>query len=101
MSERLVDRIPFVKIITVLAIVFGISLGLCGVTFLSSGRGSGGFLIGFGMLELAAIVLSAAGLALTLVAFVTLSIFGGFSEKVSQPQKLFDERDDTKFDKNE
>jgi hypothetical protein len=38
---------------------------------------------------------------LTLLVFVTLSIFGSFSGKVSQPQKLFDERDDTKNDKNE
>jgi membrane protein implicated in regulation of membrane protease activity len=103
MSERLFDRIPFAKIVTVLAIVFGVSLGLCGVTFfLSSGGGSGGgFLVGFGMLELAAIILSAAGLALILVVFVALSIFEGFSEKVSQPQKLFDEENDTKIDKNE
>ncbi|MGA3373441.1 MAG: hypothetical protein ABSC48_16945 [Terracidiphilus sp.] len=103
MSERLVDRIPFSKIAAVLATVFGVSLGLCGVTFvLSSGgnRGSG-FFEGLGMLELAAMALSAAGLALTLVVYVTLLIFGSFSEKVSQPQKLFDDRDDTKIDKNE
>jgi hypothetical protein len=103
MSERLFDRIPFAKIVTVLAIVFGVSLGLCGVTyFLSSDGGNGnGFLAGFGILELAAIILSAAGLALILVVFVALSIFGSFSEKVSQPQKLFDEENDTKIDKNE
>ncbi len=103
MSELLVDRIPFARIVTVLATVFGISLGLCGVTFLLSvggGRG-GGFLIGLGILELIAIVLSAALLALTLAVLVTLLIFESFSEKVSQPQKLFDERDDTKIDKNE
>jgi len=103
MRGRLVDRIPFAKIVTVLAIVFGVSLGLCGVTFvLSSGGGRGGsFFVGLGMMELAAIILSAAGLALILVVFVALSIFGGFSEKVSQPQKLFDDEDDTKIDKNE
>jgi uncharacterized membrane protein len=103
MSERLVDRIPFAKIITVLAIVFGLSLGLCGVTFVLSmggGRG-GGFLVGLGILELIAIVLSAVLVALTLVVLVTLLIFGSFSEKASQPQKLFDEEDDTKIDRNE
>jgi membrane protein implicated in regulation of membrane protease activity len=102
MSERLVDRIPFAKIITVLATVFGISLGLCGVTFvlsLGGGRGSG-FLISFGILEMVALGVSMAGLLLTLLVFVTLSIFGSFSEKVSQPQKLFDEEDDTRVDKN-
>jgi membrane protein implicated in regulation of membrane protease activity len=103
MSERLVDRIPFAKIVTVLAIVFGISLGLCGITFvLSMGGGrSGGFLMGFGILELVVLGVSLAGLLLTLLVFVTLSIFGSFSGKVSQPQKLLDERDDTKTDRNE
>jgi membrane protein implicated in regulation of membrane protease activity len=104
MSKRLVDRIPFAKIITVLAIVFGISLGLCGVTFVLSmggGRSGGGFFVGLGILELVALGVSMAGLLLTLLVFVTLSIFGGFSEKVSQPQKLFDQEDDTKIDKNE
>ena len=103
MSEHLVDRIPFAKIITVLAIVLGISLGLCGVTFFLSlsGGGKDNLLAGFGILELVAIGVSIAGLLLTVLVFVTLSIFGSFSEKVSQPQKLFDERDDTKLDKNE
>jgi hypothetical protein len=107
MNERLIDRIPFAKIVTVLATVFGISLGLCGVTFVLSVGGArnrggiGGFFVGLGILELVAIVLSAALLALTLVVLVTLSIFGSFSGKVSQPQKLFGERDDTKTDKNE
>jgi hypothetical protein len=103
MSERLVDRIPFAKIITVLAIVFGISLGLCGVTaVLSSGDYIGGsFLNGLGILVAAGILLSAAGLALMVVVFVTLAIFGSFSGEVSQPVKLFAEEDDTKIDKNE
>jgi hypothetical protein len=56
---------------------------------------------GLGILVAAGILLSAAGLALMVVVFVTLSIFGGFSEKVSQ-SKIFPEiRDDTKIDKNE
>ncbi|MFY9852610.1 MAG: hypothetical protein WAK26_01880 [Terracidiphilus sp.] len=104
MSERLIDRIPFAKIITVLAIVFGISLGLCGVTFvlsMSGDRGGGGIFVGLGILELIAIVLSASLLALTLVALVTLAIIGSFSGEVSQPVKLFSEEDDTKIDKNE
>jgi hypothetical protein len=103
MSERLIDRIPFAKIVTVLAVVIGVSLGLCGLTFvLSLGGGrAGGFLMGFGILELAAIVLSVAALILTLVVLVTLLIFGSFSAKASQPQRLFEERDDTKIDKHE
>ncbi|MGA9070131.1 MAG: hypothetical protein WB424_07745 [Terracidiphilus sp.] len=103
MSERLIDRIPFAKIIAVLATVFGISLGLCGITFVVSlgGGRSGEFFLGLGMLELIAIVLSAVLLVLTLIVFVTLLIFRGVSKKVSQPQKLFGEEDDTKNEKNE
>jgi hypothetical protein len=102
-SERLIDRIPFTKIVTVLAIVLAISLGLCGVTFsLSASMGADeSFFIGLGILELVVIVLSAAGLVLTLIVVVTLWFFGSFSKKVSQPQKLFGEKDDTKIDRNE
>jgi membrane protein implicated in regulation of membrane protease activity len=87
----------------VLATVFGVSLGLCGVTFvLSSGGGrGGGFLIGLGILELVALGVSMAGLLLTLLVFVTLSLFRGFSEKVSQSEGFPEEEDDTKIDKNE
>lgn len=102
MSERLIDRIPFAKIITVLATVVGISLGLCGVTAVLSNGGAGnGFFESLGILELIAIVLSVGGLALTFLVVVTLLIFGIFSEKVSQSEKLFDEEDDTKIDMNE
>lgn len=104
MSERLIDRIPFAKIIAVLATVFGISLGLCGVTFVLTMGGKGGFIgeffIGLGVLELIAIVASAVLLVLTLIVFVTLWVFSSFSEKVSQPQKLFGEEDDTKIDRD-
>jgi uncharacterized membrane protein YphA (DoxX/SURF4 family) len=92
MFERLADRIPFAKIFTVLAIVACVSLGICGVTF------GGGSLFVLGMI---AFWVSLTGLLLTLVVFVTLSIFGSLSREVSQPQKLFGERDDTKTDKNE
>jgi thiol:disulfide interchange protein len=100
MSKSLIDRIPFAKIFTVLAIIAGVSLGLCAVTFgiTSGGNSGGGFWIGLGLIAFWG---SIAGLLVTLVVFVALSIFGGFSEKVSQPQKLFDAEDDTKSDKNE
>jgi hypothetical protein len=93
MFERLAVRIPFKKIATVLATIFGISLGLCGVTYLAvSGGGKG--LIALGMLELVAMALSAIGLLLTLLVFVTLSI-------VSQSPVSFEAEDDTKPDKDE
>jgi hypothetical protein len=96
-------RIPFAKIFTVLATTFAVALGLCGLTYLgSSSAGSGaGLLIGLGMLELVAIALSAVGLILTTVLWVTLALVGSFQEKVSQPQKLFDTENDTKLDRKE
>ena len=103
MFERLADRIPFKKIVTVLAIVFGISLGLCGVTFVvsSGGNNGGGFLFGLGILELVALGLSLAGLLLTLLVFVTLFVLGSFGVKVSQSPTPSEEEDDTRSDKNE
>lgn len=100
MNERLVDRIPFAKIFIALAIIAGVSVGLCAVTLgiTSGGNSGGGFWIGLGLIAFWG---SIAGLLLTLIVFVTLSISGSFSRKVSQPQKLFGERDDTKADKNE
>jgi len=93
MTQRLVDRIPFKKIVTVLAVVCGVSFGLCGVTpFLFSG--SSRLVESFMVLELVAMGLSLAGLVLTLLVFVTLSIFSGFEEKVPQ-------ENDTRSDKNE
>ena len=102
MSERLIDRIPFAKIITVLAIVFGVSLGLCGVTivFASSGIAKDNILASFGILALIAIAVSITGLLLTLLVFVTLSIFRAFGEKVSQPSIVPEAEDDTNTDKN-
>jgi uncharacterized membrane protein YqhA len=103
MSETQIRRIPFAKIVLVLAITLGVSLGLCGLTFAFWSRAGSGarILIGLGMVELVAMALSAAGLVLTGVVWVTVAVVGSFQEKVSQPQKLFDEGDDTKLDKKE
>lgn len=92
MFERRASRIPFAKIFTVLAIVAGVSLGLCAVTF------GGGVLFGIGMIAFWA---SVAGLLLMLLVFVTLSIFGGFGERVSQSVISSKEEDDTRNDKTE
>jgi len=77
MRERLADRIPFVKIIVVLVCAFGIAMGLCGLTALGAMGGHGAlsnFLPSLGVIELGVMLLSAAGLVLTVVAWVVLSI---------------------------
>jgi ABC-type molybdate transport system permease subunit len=102
MRERLVDRIPFAKIVIGLVVAFLVSLGLCGLTLAFSGGGGGNSAFAnLGILELVAMAASAAGAFLTVVVWAILSIVGSFGEKVSQPQKLFDEQDDTKLDKQD
>ena len=106
MSKRLVDRIPFAKILIGLTIVFGLSLGLCGVSFVLGWQGK----VPAGMaqlldrsagVEILFMVLSALGVVLTGVAWVVAAIVGSSLAKVSEPQKLFDEGDDTKLDKRD
>jgi hypothetical protein len=47
---------------------------------------------------MAGMVLSAAALVLTAFLWVTLALIGASATKVSQPQRLLKERDDTKLD---
>jgi hypothetical protein len=77
MSERLADRVPFTKIIVVLASAFGIALGLCGLTAIATTSGHNALtsvLGSLGVIELIVMLLSAAGLVLTVIAWVVLSI---------------------------
>ena len=98
MSERLVDRIPFAKIVTVLAVIFGIALGMCGLNLLLAlsplGRlraFDGGPFSVMGFIELGAMLLSAVGMMVTVVAWVVMAAVGSFSRKGAEPQKLFDD----------
>jgi membrane associated rhomboid family serine protease len=93
LGESLVDRVNFAKIVTVLAITFGISFGLCGATlvFSSQMRGSGSILIFIGILELIVMGISALGLLLTVIVWVIASAVGNFGKNASEPQKLFDD----------
>jgi hypothetical protein len=77
MSERLADRVPFTKIIVVLASAFGIALGLCGLTAFATMSGHNALtsvLGSLGAIELIVMLLSAAGLVLTVIAWVVVSI---------------------------
>lgn len=98
MTEPLTHRVNFAKIITILAIIFGVSLGLCGLTYAASThvRGDGQWIIIFGILELAAILLSAVGLVITVIVWIVASATG-YRSSSSDPQKLFDDSDDKKL----
>jgi hypothetical protein len=93
---RWLERVNFSRIVVVLAITFGIALGLCGLNFLAvsrlSGRGgAGSLLMTTAWFELAAMILSAVGLVLCLVGWGVRSIIGTMRHGRSTPQRLFDD----------
>jgi hypothetical protein len=95
---RLFEHVNFPKVITILASIFGISLGLCGLTAFLSTAGArlgnlGGALMGLGMIELAAILLSAVGLVIMTILWVISAALGNSSQSADL-QKLFDGTDD-------
>ncbi len=104
MEKPLVDRIPFPKIVTVLAVAFGVGLGLCGLSaaLTIGGAQRNSFLVSIlmsaGVLELIVIAVSGVGLVATTIAWVVLSVVGSFSRGDSEPQRLFDDEEDTKHD---
>jgi hypothetical protein len=92
MPISLSDRIPFAKIVTILAIVFVVSLGLCGLTYAASTgtSGDGGYVIALGLIELAAMALSLLGLIVTALVWLVKAILESLSPNNGNPQKLFD-----------
>jgi hypothetical protein len=103
---RLLENVNFPKVITVLACVFGVSLGLCGLTaWLSSMNRLGGsdqMFLGFGMIEMAAMILSAVGLVLMTILWVFASAVNRVSGRSSSdPQKLFDNTDSNETNRSE
>ena len=102
MSQSLVDRIPFAKIVVVLAVAFGIGLGLCGLSIAMASNGFasneefGGDRFGIGTVSLVVMLLSAFGLVIAVIAWVLAGIFSSFSrgQKSDEPQRLFGDKDD-------
>ena len=92
------EHLNFRKIVTVLAITFGIALGLCGLNFVAvaSLRGHMGrpgmVLMVTAYVELAAMILSAMGLLICLLARGITSIIARSRHGRSMPQRLFDDK---------
>jgi hypothetical protein len=103
MSKPLADQIPFAKIVTVLAISFGVGLGLCGLdaTLLARFRshyaefGPNTIVGGIGAW---AILLSGVSLILTIMMWIFVSVAKSFGRNDSEPQELFDDEDDPDLD---
>lgn len=81
---RLLDHVNFPKVVTVFAVTFGVALGACGLTALV---GRGDTAMTFGLVELAAMVLSAVALIVTVVIVASIGDRGGGTPK------LFDDAD--------
>jgi len=95
----LTERVNFARIVTVLAIVFGIALGSCGITAaiaLGGARLNQGFasaLMFLGYAEAAVMVLSAVALVVVVAMWIVASFLGNFNRGSSDPQRLVDDRD--------
>jgi hypothetical protein len=100
MDKPLVDRIPFAKILVVLTVVFGIALGLCGVTFVlalnaSGGNSPAGLLLSIAApVELVMMALSFVGMVVVAIFWVVLSVARGNKAEDSERQRLIDGKDD-------
>lgn len=90
---QLLERINFPKVVTVLAITFGVALGACGLTGIAATRGGNDALVSLAFIELALILLSAVGLVLTVVVWIIASALGKTEHRGSAPQRLFDDKD--------
>lgn len=106
MPKSLVDRIPFVKIITILAVSFSIGLGLCGLTYALNTAGIGKYNKSFypdllGLFSLVVMVVSFLGLAISSIAYLLLAALGslGIIRRGGEPQRLFDNPEETQHDR--
>lgn len=89
--------INFPKVITVLAIVFGVSLGLCGLTaFASRAISWAPALVPLGFLELAGILFSAMGLVVMTVLWVVATALNRTGPSGDGSQRLFESNEKNK-----
>jgi hypothetical protein len=91
MTRRQHDGVDFLKIITVLATTFGVSLGLCGLTALMASKIPSLMILGW--IELVAMVLSLGGIIVLLPLWVVVGLIHGGGGSGPEPQRLFDDPD--------
>ena len=101
MSRPQGSGFPFAKIVVVLALALIAGLGLCGLDYLLASRGIGKSTQEFGVgpldgISLVVMFLSACGLVIMLIAWMVGAAIGSFGRGPdSEPQELFDDKDDT------
>jgi hypothetical protein len=89
-------RFSFAKLVVVMAVGLLVGAGLCGLDFTLAAHGIGKSTQEFGVgpldgVSLVVMVLSTAGLGLSLVAWLLAAIFGGHGD---EPQRLFEDKND-------
>ncbi len=97
------EKSVFAKVTIFMAVAFVVGVGLCGLDYILASNGIGKSTEEFGVgpldgLSLAVMILSAIGLAITLVLWLVVTVARSFSHNESEPQKLFDKTDETKHD---
>jgi len=100
----LTERVNFARIVTVLAIVFGIALGSCGITAAIAlggarlNQGFAGALMFLGYAELAVMVLSAVALVIVVAVWIIASMLGRFNHRDAETVRLFHQDESKKDD---
>ncbi len=104
MSKPLVDRIPFAKIVTVLAIVFGVAIGMCGLNLLIAvplghvPQSASAVIVALMFIEAGGMLLSALGLFAVGALWLILKIAAGLSPADSGPHDASSPGDEDSHD---
>ena len=91
----------FAKALVILAAVFLVSSGLCGLQWViaSNSQWTGPILMPIGIIELAAMAVSAVGIVVVLLLWIGSAIYRRIAHPGDDdPQSLFDSTDDSKHD---
>lgn len=91
--RRLLERINFPKVFTVLAVTLALAFGACGLTVLASGKLRSDTMLPLAFIECAVMLLSAAGLMLFFILWVIASIMGVNKSTPPGALHLFDNQD--------
>ena len=93
---RLLEHFNFPKIVTVLAVTFGVALGACGLTAVTAGNRPGQYLLPLAFVEVAVMVLSAAGLVVAVIIWVVVAAIGNRGGGGAETIRIFNDSDKTK-----
>jgi len=89
----------FAKALVILVAVFLVASGLCGLEWaiVAHSQGNGSLLLPLGMIELAAMALSAIGIVVVLLLWIGSAIYWSIANpEKSDPKSLFDSSSDSK-----